>query len=73
MKVVNPKGVDLYGWRSASGKTISRNEVNVDLTETPYGCEHLTSVSYLNNGLVSDEKLRPWIADFEQRIIAEAE
>lgn len=73
MKVVNPEGADLYGWRSGSGKTISRNEVNVDLTETPYGCEYLTSVSYLNNGLVSDEKLRPWIAGFEQKIIAESE
>lgn len=73
IEIVNCQGVDPYGWRNGSGKTISQNEVNVNLTETAYGCEYLNSVFYLNNGLVSDEKLRPWIAAFEQRVIAELE
>jgi hypothetical protein len=73
MKVVNCEGVDLYGWRRNPEKTISNSEINVDLTEKPYGCEYLTSVFYFNHDLISDDKLRPWISDFEQRVIAEME
>ncbi len=73
MKVENCEGVDLYGWRRNSEKTISNSEINVDLTEKPYGCEYLTSVFYFNHDLISDDKLRPWISDFEQRVIAEME
>lgn len=73
MKVINPEGADLYSWRSGSGKTISRNEVNVDLRSATYGCEYLTSINYLDDKLTSNEKLYPWIADFEQKVIAESE
>ena len=73
MKVVNCEGVDLYGWRRNSEKTISNSEINVDLTKKPYGCEYLTSVFYFNHDLVSDDRLRSWISDFEQRVIAEIE
>ena len=73
MKVINPEGADLYSWRSGSGKTISRNEVNVDLRSSAYGCEYLTSINYLDDKLTSNEKLYPWIADFEQKVIAESE
>ena len=73
VKVANCEGVDLYGWRRNTEKTISNSEVNVDLTEKPYGCEYLTSVFYFNHDLVSDDKLRPWISDFENRVIADPE
>lgn len=73
MKAANCEGVDLYGWRRNPEKTISNSEVNVDLTEKPYGCEYLTSVFYFNHDLVSDDKLRPWISDFENRVIADPE
>ena len=73
MKVINPEGADLYSWISGSGKTISRNEVNVDLGSATYGCEHLTSLNYFDHGLTSNDKLYPWIVDFEKRVIAESE
>lgn len=73
MKVANCEGVDLYGWRRNTEKTISNSEVNVDLTEKPYGCEYLTSIFYFNHDLASDDKLRPWISDFENRVIADPE
>ena len=73
VKVANCEGVDLHGWRRNTEKTISTSEVNVDLTEKPYGCEYLTSVFYFNHDLASDDKLRPWISDFENRVIADPE
>jgi hypothetical protein len=72
MKVVNCEGVGLCGWRS-TGKTTGNNEINVNLTETSYGCEYLTSVIFIENGLTSADKLLPWVTDFEQKVILESE
>ena len=48
-------------------------DINVDLRSATYGCEYLTSINYLDDELTSNEKLYPWIADFEQKVIAESE
>ncbi len=73
MKVTNCEGTGFYGWRRSTGKTIANNEVDVNLTGMPYGCEHLTSVLFIENELTSTDKLLPWITNFEQKVILESE
>ena len=71
MQIINCEGVSNKNWRRESTQYFSSEMADIELSGKQYGCDFLHSDFYMEYNLNIDERIAPWIKDYEARVIFE--
>jgi hypothetical protein len=73
MQITNCEGVFKKSWSRESTLYFSKEMADIELSGKQWGCAFLHSDFYLEHNLNTDERITPWIKDYEARVISETE
>ena len=73
MQITNCEGVSKKSRSRESTLYFSKEMADIELSGKQWGCAFLHSDFYLEHNLNTDERITPWIKDYEARVISETE